>query len=197
MLTLFHAPKSRSSRIIWLLEELGATYQLRLTTIPRMDGTGASDPGNPHPDKKVPALQHDDALITESAAIVLYLTDLLPANRLGPRVGDAQRGAYLTWLSYYAGVIEPVVTARFAGLGDHEALKRTFTSQAAVDQRILDALKVGPFILGEQFTGVDILIASMGQWARAMLPSGSVVDDYLARCNARPALARAMAKDAG
>lgn len=92
MLTLFHAPKSRSSRIIWLLEELGATYQLRLTTIPRMDGTGASDPGNPHPDKKVPALQHDDALITESAAIVLYLTDLLPANGLGPRVGDAQRG---------------------------------------------------------------------------------------------------------
>src|SRR5262245_66236261 len=82
MLTLHHAPQSRSSRILWLLEEVGATYQIALTNIPRPDGSGASDPKNPHPDKKVPALVDDGVLVTESAAIVLYLTDKFPAARV-------------------------------------------------------------------------------------------------------------------
>jgi glutathione S-transferase len=51
MITLHHAPQSRSSRIIWLLEEVGAPYEIVLTDIPRMDGSGAPDPKNPHPDK--------------------------------------------------------------------------------------------------------------------------------------------------
>lgn len=197
MLTLHHAPRSRSSRIIWLLEELGAPYGLKITNIPRMDGSGASDPANPHPDKKVPALVHDGQLITESVAIILYLTDLFPEAGLGPKIGQPLRGSYLTWLAYYAGVIEPVVAMEFSGLGDHQAVTRTFTSRAAVDKRILAAMKAGPYILGEQFSGADILIASMGQWARKMLPEDAVVDEYLSRCSARPALARAMAKDGG
>ena len=114
MLTLFHAPQSRSSRFIWLLEELGAKYEIRYVDIPRMDGTGAPDPSNPPPDKKVPALTHDDALVTESAAIALYLTDLHPEAGIGASVGDAKRGPYLSWLAYYGGVIEPVVTIEFA-----------------------------------------------------------------------------------
>src|SRR5687767_15011209 len=64
MLTLYHAPQSRSTRIIWLLEELGAEYNLIYTNIPRMDGSGGPDENNPHPDKKVPALAHNGALIT-------------------------------------------------------------------------------------------------------------------------------------
>ena len=84
MLTLYHAPQSRSSRILWLLEELGADYELVITDIPRQDGSGAADPRNPHPDKKVPALVHDGALITESIAIVQYLADLYPKAGLAP-----------------------------------------------------------------------------------------------------------------
>lgn len=197
MLTLHHAPHSRSSRIVWLLEELGADYALKLTDIPRPDGKGAPDPVNPHPDKKVPALVDDGTLITESIAIVQYLTDKFPAANLGPRIGDPDRGRYLSWLAYYAGVIEPVVNLGFAGLGDNVALQRTFRDRAAMDRRILAALEAGPYILGEKFSGADILIASMGQFARTMLPAGDVVDSYLGRCNARPALARATAKDGG
>jgi glutathione S-transferase len=197
MLTLYHAPKSRSSRIIWLLEELGADYKLTITNIPRMDGTGAADAANPHPDKKVPALVDDGVLITESVAIVQYLTDKFPEARLGPGIGDAQRGQYLSWLAYYAGVIEPVVNLEFAGLADNAAMQRTFRDRAAVDRRILAALRSGPWMLGERFSGADILIASIGQFARTMLPPGDPVDAFLARCNARPALARALAKDAG
>src|SRR5437773_9857024 len=118
MLKLFHAPQSRSSRIVWLLEELGADYEIAYMNIPRMDGSGGSDPSNPHPYKKVPALIHDGALITESIAIILYLTDLHPEAKLGPRIGDPKRGPYLPWLAYYAGVVEPVVTLDFCKLGE-------------------------------------------------------------------------------
>src|SRR6188474_3682695 len=113
MLTLYHAPQSRSSRIIWLLEELGADYQLVITDIPRQDGSGAPDPRNPHPDQKVPALVHDGVLLTESIAILQYLADAFPQARLAPPIGDRARGPYLTWLAYYAGVAEPVIGLGF------------------------------------------------------------------------------------
>ena len=196
MLTLFHSPQSRSSRMIWLLEELGADYEIAYVEIPRADGTGAPDPRNPHPDKKVPALVHDGALITESAAIMLYLTDLFPDAGLGPQVGDPERGPYLTWLAYYAGVIEPVLTFAFLGLGDNEGLVRTFRGQAEMNARVLAALDGKDYLLGSGFSAADILIASIGHWARDMLPQGEIMDAYLARCGARPALARSMSKDA-
>jgi glutathione S-transferase len=197
MITLYHAPQSRSSRIIWLLEEVGAPYQLVITDIPRMDGSGASDPKNPHPDKKVPALVDDGVLVTESAAIVLYLTDAFPAAELGPKVGDPLRGPYLSWIAYYAGVAEPVVTIGFAGLADHPHLRRSFRGSEEVGARVLAALRAGPYLLGQRFSGADLLFASMAQYARHTLPADPLVDSWLARVNARPALARAMARDAG
>jgi glutathione S-transferase len=195
MLTLFHAPQSRSSRIVWLLEELGAKYQIVYTDIPRMDGSGAADPANPHPDKKVPALAHDGALVTESIAIMLYLTDLHPEAGLAPRVGDPLRGGYLTWLAWYAGVVEPVIAFEFAKVADNRALVRTFRGRAEVDARITGALAKSEYLLGDHFTAADLLFASMGQWFRTMLPPGQRIDDYIAACTARPALARAAAKD--
>jgi glutathione S-transferase len=66
MITLYHAPNSRSSRIVWLLEELGTDYIIRPVSIFRpMTGQGHSDPANPHPDQRVPAIEHDNALITD------------------------------------------------------------------------------------------------------------------------------------
>ena len=197
MLTLFHAPQSRSSRILWLLEELGADYRIEITGIPRPDGTGAADARNPHPDKKVPALVDDGVLVTESIAIVQYLADKFPAAGLAPKIGDPKRGPYLSWLAYYAGVIEPVISLEFAGLGGNEMMQRTFRDRAAVDRRILAVLEAGPYVLGEKFSPADILLASLGQFMRTLLPAGATVDDYLARCNGRPALVRALAKDAG
>lgn len=84
MLTLFHAPQSRSSRIVTLIDEMGIADKVdtRIVTIPRRDGSGGRDPANPHPEGKVPALLHDGTLITESPAVIQYLTGLFPEPAL-------------------------------------------------------------------------------------------------------------------
>jgi glutathione S-transferase len=197
MLTLYHAPRSRSSRIVWLLEELGADYELKLADIPRQDGSGGPDTANPNPDKKVPTLVHDGVTITESIAIVLYLTDLYPGAGIGPKIGDPKRGPYLTWLAYYAGVIEPLMIATFAGVADHPVVKTTWRDRTTLDARLLGAIKQSPYLLGESFSGADVMIASIGQWMRDALPADKIMEDYLQRCYARPACQRAIQKDAG
>ena len=108
MITLYHHPRTRSSRFIFLLEELGCPYEIhRIARLRHPDGSGGVDPENPHPHGKSPALKDGDTLVFESTAIALYLTDRFPQNGLGPVVGDAKRGAYVSWLAYYAGVMEP------------------------------------------------------------------------------------------
>jgi glutathione S-transferase len=135
--------------------------------------------------------------LTESIAIVEYLTDKFPAAGLGPAIGDPRRGPYLTWLAYYAGVIEPVVSIGFAGLAEHPMLQRTYRGRAEIDARVLAALRASPYLLGDRFTAADLILASVAQWSRDALPKGDPVDGWLSRVNSRPALARAMAKDKG
>src|SRR6185437_7138154 len=98
MITLFHAPKSRSTRFLFLLEELGVPYEVKKVNIRRGDGSGAADPSNPHPHAKVPALQNGDELVFESSAIALYLTDLYPDKDLAPKPAEPGRGQYLSML---------------------------------------------------------------------------------------------------
>ena len=74
MITLYCRPKTRATRFIFLLEELGAHYELKVVTIRGREG-GAIDPANPHPHGKVPAIADDGELVFESPAIALYLTD--------------------------------------------------------------------------------------------------------------------------
>jgi glutathione S-transferase len=161
VITLYHAPHSRSTRMIWLLEELGQPYAIHPVSIFRpMTGEGAPDPANPHPDKRVPAIDHDGTLVAESLAIVLYLTDAFPGAQLGPVAGDAGRGAYLTWLAWYATELEPVLFAGLAGELDGSPHKRR--SYKVALQRLETALARGPFVMGQRFSGADFLISPRG-----------------------------------
>jgi len=192
MLTLFHAPRSRSSRLVWLLEEIGVDHEIRYCDIVRADGSGARDPANPHPDGKVPALIHDGALITESAAITLYLTDLFPGSGLGPPAGDRDRGEYLTWLAWSTGELEPALGTRALGRPSGDGLDRRY--EDAVD-RLLDRLWSAPYLMGDRFSAADVLIGSALMWARPLLPESPTLDAYVARLADRPARLRAQARD--
>ncbi|MBP2236938.1 glutathione S-transferase [Sinorhizobium kostiense] len=189
MLTLIHAPMSRSSRIIWLLEELGAEYEIRYVDIRRRDGSGRPDENNPHPHKQVPALLHDGVLIWESAAVVQYLTDLYPDSSLGRPPGHPERGAYLSWLAYYGGVIEPAAHAHFSGVTASEpSYARLYTEMCA---HVIDVLSRQSYLLGEKISAADLLLASALQWMRKILPESEIVDRYLAVVTDRPAALRA------
>lgn len=190
MLNLYHSPGTFSSRITWLLEELGADYQVTVVSYPKDDGTGA-DPRNPHPHGYTPALEHDGRHVSETGAIALYLTDLFPASPVGVRVGDPLRAEYVTWLFYQVGLTEPLVYMKGTKvLAGDKAMSRL--NDAMMDH-IVDVLSRGPYVMGDRFTAADILYMSLFEHARPLLPQSEVLDAYLARAD-RPARRRAIEK---
>jgi glutathione S-transferase len=194
MITLYHAPQSRSSRIIWLLEELDVPYEIRPVSIFRpMTGEGSPDAGNPHPDKKVPAILHDGQTIAESVAIILYLADRFPKAKLAPLPDDQRRGDYLTWVAWYACELEPALFAGLAGELDGSPHKQR--NHGMVVQRLEQALAKGPYVLGEPFSGADVLIASALTFGRQAFPDSTAMDVYVERCKSRPAAVRGLALD--
>lgn len=194
MITLYHAPRSRSSRMIWLLEELGVPYEIRPVSIFRpMTGEGTGDAANPHPDKRVPALDHDGEIVAESVAIVLYLSDAFPDAGLAPVIGAAGRGTHLTWTSWYAAELEPAMFASMSGeLGASPQKQRNFDAAVA---RLNEALWDKPYVMGDRFSAADFLISTALAFARNAFPASAVLDAYIERCQARPAAVRALALD--
>jgi glutathione S-transferase len=197
MITLFHRPKTRSSRFLFLLEELGAPYQVKQVTTRTPQG-GAADPANPHPHGKVPAIRDEDTgeVIFESPAIALYLTDKFPTAGIGPTVGSAKRGAYLSWLVYYGSVMEPAFMSKFMNTPVPVGTAGWVEVEQAM-QFVIETLTKGPYLLGEKFSAADVLygttFAMFG--ASPMMPKSPVIDGYVKRIVERPAYARGMAKD--
>lgn len=196
MITLFHHPKTRSSRFIFLLEELDASYTIRQVGVRRADGTGAVDPANPHPHGKVPAISDDGVVVYESPAIALYLTDKFPKNGIGPVVGDAKRGAYLSWLAWYGDVLEPAFMSKFMNTPVPRGTAGWVPVEEAMEY-VIKTLTASPYLLGEKFSAADVLygttFAMFG--ASPMMPKSPAIEAYVKRCLDRPAYARAQAKD--
>lgn len=198
MITLYHRPKSRSARFIFLLEELGAPYQIKPVDVRRADGTGAVDPANPHPHGKVPAISDDGTIVFELPAIALYLTDKFPQNGIGPLIGDPQRGAYLSFLAYYTGVLEPAFMSKFLNTPVPRGTAGWVPVEEAMEF-VIRTLSAGPYILGGKFSAADVLYATTFAMfgSSPMMPKSPVIEAYVKRCLERPAYARAMAKDNG
>jgi glutathione S-transferase len=198
MLTLIHAPRSRSSGILWMLEELGQRYEVEYVAIRRGDGSGAIDPKNPHPHGKVPVLLDDENVIFERSAIALYLADKFPDARLGPPVSDPTRGTFVTMLAYYCGVIEPAFTSKFLSVSVPRGTAGWVDSDEVMDF-INARLAADPYIAGKSFTVADILYA--GAFALFMnspllaTKKTAQLGQYVERCVSRPAYLRSQARD--
>lgn len=196
MLTLIHAPMSRSTRIVQLLEALNARdkVEIRIVDIPRADGSGGPDPKNPHPEKKVPLLLHDGQMIRESNAIMVHLTTLFPDAGLAPAPGTPEHGAYLSWMAYYGNVMEPVIVGAVAGLS-HPILDKSFRGPSEMHAMLASALETQPFLMGERYSAADMLLASPFLWFRQAMPDVAIIQDWAARCEAHPSFAAARAYD--
>ena len=196
MITLFHRPKTRATRFIFLLEELEAPYTVRTVATRNRDGSGAADPANPHPHGKVPAISDDGTVVFESPAIALYLTDKFPKNGLGPLVGEAQRGAYLSWLAYYGDVFEPACVSKLT----NAAVPRGTAGWVALEEvlpALMQRLAPGPYLLGERFSALDVIYGTAFQQVAPLLPESPLREADVQRVVTRPAYARALQKEAG
>lgn len=197
-ITLYHAPRSRSFNALWMLEELGQPYDIKRVEIRRGDGSGTLDSDNPHPHGKVPAIVHDGVVVHEQVAIAQYLADLYPDSGLAPRIGDRERGAFLTWLAYYCGVVEPAFMSKFM----NTAVPRGTAGWVVVEEAMAHVnatLERQDYLIGPRFTVADIPYAGAFKtfWDSPLMDKTAALTGYVERCISRPAFARAAGKDNG
>jgi len=194
-IVLHHHPFSRAANVLWMLEEIGEPYELRFVDI--MTGAHKQpDVVALNPMGKLPVLEDGDAVVTESAAIGLYLADRYALGRLAPACDDPARAPYLRWSLFAPSVIEPGSMAKQAGWsfkasqagwGEYDAMLRTIES--AVTGR--------DYLLGDRFTMADVIFGGTVRFMLMfkMLEPKPAFAAYAERLGARPAAQRADAKN--
>ena len=195
MLKLYHHPYSRAAGVVWTLEEVGEPYELVFVDLFK----GAQKTGDMlalNPMGKVPLLVDGDAVVSESAAIALYLADRYASGRLAPRLDDPRRGAYFRWTLFAPSVIEPASMAKAAGW-QYKPSQAGWGDYEAVMSAIEQALTTGPFLLGEMFSIADVVFGGTLRFMTRfkMMTASSQIAAYLARLDARPALQRSDARN--
>jgi len=196
-LTLYHAAPSRSSVALWMLEEVGQPYDIKLVRL------SAGDNLKPdflaiNPMGKVPVLKHGDTVITELAAICTYLADEFPEKKLNVPIGTPKRGAYLKWLFFGPGCLEPAVIDRAAPRKEEARRAMLGYGDFDITMNVLaKAIEKGPWLMGDQFTAADVVIGANIRWGMIfkMIPERKEFIDYAARIARRAAAQRAEAKD--
>ena len=194
-IVLYHHPFSRAATVVWMLEEVGVPYELRFVDLTKGEQKGESVRGL-NPMGKLPVLVDGEAVVTETAAIGLYLADRYAPGRLAPALDDPARGAFLRWCFYAPSVVEPGCLAHAAkwefrpgqaGWGSWEELLATVES----------GVTPGPWLLGDRFTMADVILGATLRWMLMfkMIEARPAFTAYASRLEARPALQAATARN--
>lgn len=195
-IVLHHHPFSRAATVVWMLEELGLPYELRFVDF----ASGAhKTPAflEKNPMGKLPVLEDGESVISECAAIGLYLADRYSLGTLAPALDDPRRGEYLRLSIFGASVIEPAALAH-AMKWEYRPSNAGFGSFDDMMRSVHQAIGTGPWVLGDRFTMADVSFGAAVRYMVRfkMMPGDDVIDGYIARLNARPANIRAEAKNA-
>ncbi|MEZ5709538.1 MAG: glutathione S-transferase family protein [Blastomonas sp.] len=196
-ITLHHLEYSRSSRIIWLLEELGTPYEM---VRHQRDPKSFRSPDAlyaVHPLGKAPAIVVDGHVMGESGAIIEYLIERFGDGRLAP-ASLADRPAYLEWLHFAEGTLAmPIIlnalSPMFGGLGGG---LEPFIGGEVI--KLLDhcekSLADRAFLVGDDLSGADINLAYLIEVADAngLLDSRPALAAYIARLRDRPAYRKSL-----
>jgi glutathione S-transferase len=195
-IVLYHHPYSRAAGTVWALEEAEVPYELHWLDIMKGEHKG-DELVALNPMGKLPTLKDGDTVVTEAAAIALYLADRYAYGRLSPKVDDPRRGTYLRWSLFGPSVVEPGTLAKAsawqfkesqAGWGSYDAMLKAL--ELAVTGR--------DFVLGEQFSMADVVFGGTVRFMMATkaLEPRPALSAYVERLNQRPASKRADAKNA-
>lgn len=192
---LYHSPRTRSARVLWVLEELEIPYDVTVLTVDERRG---SEHRARHPLGRVPVLELDDGReMFESAAICLYLADQHPESHLAPSPESEHRPAAYQWLFFAMTELEPAVTAWRRAHRDGADEAAALAHLREVADAVSDALFGGLWLLGAPFSVVDIVVAKIWEPMLGTSVAGDfpTLAAHVERAQLRPAYARAGAAD--
>ena len=197
-IVFYHSPQSRSAGTLFLLEELGADYELRVLDLQKGEQRQGDYLGV-NPMGKVPAIVHKGALVTEQGAVYAYLADLYPEAGITPTIGDPLRGPYLRWLFFYGSSYEPALIDRSMKREPAPPATSPYGTYDTMLQTLWNQLGNGPYLLGERFTAADVLWGMALRWTTMfkLVPETPASMAYIERVTSRPAALRAARIDAG
>jgi glutathione S-transferase len=191
-LVLYYNPMSRARIAHWMLEEVGAPYRMELVSLEKGEHKKPAFLAV-NPMGKLPALTHRGVVVTETAAICMYLADAFPAANLAPAANSPERGTYYRWMIFGAGCVDPAMIDRML---ERPKPERTGAIGYGTYEDTLSALEKaispGPYILGSHFSAADVFIGSQlgfGMMTKT-LESRPSFAAYLGRLTERPAYKR-------
>ena len=189
-LIFYTNPQSRGRVVRWMLEEVGRPYEAEVIAYDEMKSERYLAV---NPMGKVPAIKHGDHVVTECAAICVYLADAFPEAMLGPRADE--KADYYRWLFYAAGPVEQAVTNQFAKWEPTPEQHRMF-GYGNFDRvvAVLDELfSLRNYVCGDRFTAADVYVGSqiMFPMQFGMLPERDSFLRYRYRLQSREAYKRA------
>lgn len=201
MITVHHLNNSRSQRVIWLLEELGVSYEIKHYKRDEVTNLAPEELKAVHPLGKSPVITDGDQVIAETGAIVEYLLrEYDQAGALTPDVGTQDYVDYVHFMHYAEGsAMLPLLLALYTGLLGEAA--------APLQPRILSEIKAtldyceyqlirSKNFAGERLTGADFMMSFPLEAARARgrLTGYEACNDWIEQIWKRPAYLRALEK---
>jgi len=193
MIKFYWCPHTRAARVAWILEELGVPY--KRVTVNVDDESAPRDPDfvKASPMGKVPAISIDDMHFSDSTAIAMYLADRFPENGLAPPIDDPKRAAYLYWMIFTPGYIEPGMAEKLANFPTNKA-QFSWGDFPSVLETLEAGIKEKEWLLGDTFSAADVLVGSSVYFMKRFgaIDGNEALEAYLERCLARPAYQRAL-----
>ena len=174
MYTLYYSPGSASMVVHLALLEIGAPYRLELVDL-STDAQRADAYLELNPHGVVPTLVIDGKPMTESAALLMILSERHPEAHLAPAQGSAERDEWFQWIVYLSNSLAATYRLWFypADLGMKEHTRETRQAIQHKIEAVWDRLDAhlsthGPYLLGREFSGADLLLTMLMRWSRNM-----------------------------
>lgn len=201
MIRLYHASRTRSVRVRWLLEELGISYDLHTLRFTPEVIKGA-EYRKLNPLGKVPAMQDGELTMFESGAMVQYILETYGEGRLEPPKGTPARGKFLQWIHFAEATAMPPLSDMAQHMffrPENERIPAMVEDGRRRILLVLDALEVEiqdkDFLLGPEFTAADIMMGytlMLSQLFGVLGEAHPALGRYYARLAGRPAFQKAI-----
>ena len=197
MIRLHHCHQSRSMRSLWLLHEIGVEFELQVYPF---DKTLREEPYRSlNPAGRVPTLEIDGLVITESGAIAEYLCERFPDAGLGRDPGHGERGAWLNWIHFAETISQhcAALTQQHVALReDHMRSPIIMQLEAKRLAKTLGTVEAGlhgDYLLSD-FSGADIGVGQAVYMAGHFVELGQFprLSGWFARLQARDAYQKAL-----